>query len=372
MASIFRPSWRGPDGKMQTGEVWHGRVYFKGRKRTRSLQTTSRSVARERLGQWVDELKARGWKSSAKHSFQDASRRFQAEHFPRIKPSSAERYATSLMILDRALGEHAIEDISRSDLAAFEAARRRAGIANATIRRDLACLSSMLACAIEWEWLAINVASDFLKSASRRGLEEPPPRTRYLSHEEEQTILARLEAGIEARTYGSYHFHRLFMLWAAIILAVDTGLRREELLGLEWRDVDLDANQVVVRGERAKSGLMRAVPLLPRARNLLISNLPRRTRYVLHDNDGERYADLAPVFKSEAGACGITDVRWHDLRRTCGCRLLQDVGLPMEQVSLWLGHASIAQTQRAYAFLDVRHLHAAIARAKPLALTGAP
>ena len=46
MASIFRPSWRGPDGKVQTGEVWHGRVYHAGRKRTKSLETTRAAVAK--------------------------------------------------------------------------------------------------------------------------------------------------------------------------------------------------------------------------------------------------------------------------------------------------------------------------------------
>jgi len=361
MASIFRPSWRGPDGKVQTGEVWHGRVYHAGRKRTKSLETTRAAVARQRLEEWVDELKANGWRSSVKHPFADASRRFQDEHFPRLKAASSDRYATSLLALARHFGGMAVEDIGRSDLAAFEAARRKSGSANATIRRDLQCLSALLRCAGEWEWLRSNVAAEFLQSASRRGLSEPPPRTRYLGHEEESAILHRILARMDARRYSSYHFHRDFMLWAAAILAIDTGLRREELLGLEWRDVDLEANQITIRAERAKSGLYRAVPLLDRARKILVNNLPRRTRFVLHDNDGERYADLAPWLKATAAEVGITDLRWHDLRRTCGCRLLQDHGLPMEKVSLWLGHSSIAITERAYAFLDVRHLHAAIA-----------
>lgn len=52
-------------------------------------------------------------------------------------------------------------------------------------------------------------------------------------------------------------------------------------------------------------------------------------------------------------------------RRTCGCRLLQDHRLPMEQVSQWLGHASLAQTQRAYAFLKVDNLHRSVTTRLP-------
>lgn len=65
-------------------------------------------------------------------------------------------------------------------------------------------------------------------------------------------------------------------------------------------------------------------------------------------------------------AAGVPDVRWHDLRRTCGCRLLQDHGLSIEKVSKWLGHQSIAVTERAYAFLNVEHLHKAIEHAPAL------
>jgi integrase len=49
----------------------------------------------------------------------------------------------------------------------------------------------------------------------------------------------------------------------------------------------------------------------------------------------------------------IEPLSWHDLRRTCGCRLLQDYQRSRGQVSKWLGHASISVTERNYAFLTV-------------------
>jgi integrase len=58
----------------------------------------------------------------------------------------------------------------------------------------------------------------------------------------------------------------------------------------------------------------------------------------------------------------IEHVEWHDLRRTCGCRLLQDHGFSFEEVAKWLGHADVRITQQRYAFLGVDKLHEAIER----------
>lgn len=64
--------------------------------------------------------------------------------------------------------------------------------------------------------------------------------------------------------------------------------------------------------------------------------------------------------KGAARRAGIHDLRWHDLRRTCGCRLLQDRGLSTEQVRDWLGHSSVMTTEKAYAFLTIDDLHRAV------------
>lgn len=61
-----------------------------------------------------------------------------------------------------------------------------------------------------------------------------------------------------------------------------------------------------------------------------------------------------------AAKVGITDIHIHDLRRTCGCRLLQDRRMTMPEVSKWLGHASVVLTEKVYAFLKVENLHTAV------------
>ena len=56
----------------------------------------------------------------------------------------------------------------------------------------------------------------------------------------------------------------------------------------------------------------------------------------------------------------IARASWHDMRRTCGCRLLQEHDMSFEKVSAWLGHADVRVTQQRYAFLRVEQLHDAI------------
>jgi hypothetical protein len=78
---------------------------------------------------------------------------------------------------------------------------------------------------------------------------------------------------------------------------------------------------------------------------------------------------IGKMAEKEAWADVIPHVIWHDLWRTRGCRLLQDHEMELKRVSEWLGHASVGQTERAYAFLDVSHLHRAVAQS-PVVIQG--
>ena len=67
-------------------------------------------------------------------------------------------------------------------------------------------------------------------------------------------------------------------------------------------------------------------------------------------------------FKATCRRAGISDLRWHDLRRSCGCRLVQDHGLSFGEVKEWLGHKSIVVTERAYAFLNMQKVKEKVQR----------
>ncbi len=354
------------------GTQWWGRVQRQGKDYRKPLATTSKGIAQKRLAAWLDELERTAWGERPRHTFDDMALKFIEDHFPNLKPKSRRRYLVSIEVLTPHFEGRYLDEITSARLADFVDARRKAGaripdkwlgkrrpkgISPGTIRRDLACLSSMIGCAMEWEWTETNPLPAFLRARKKRGLKEAPPKTRWLRHDEELALLAAARSVMAEP-----------LLHDAICLAIDSGMRSDELFGLQRRQVNSTRNQIELT-TGTKNSKPREIPLLPRTAEIL-ARLPvhLRSPYVLiNPETGTRYRQLNKGLAGAIKRAGIEPLTWHDLRRTCGCRLLQDHRLSMEQVSRWLGHSSVLVTERAYAFLETEHLHAAIAsQARPV------
>jgi integrase len=326
------------------GIYWRGkrawaRAQRNGREYRAPLKTTSKTVAERRYRQWLDELDAIAWGDKPRRRFDEAVIRFVEEHCKILKPSSAKRYGVSLSWLADEFEGKFLDQIGTAALMEFERKRREVA-SPPTVRRDLACLSSLFGCCVEWEWCDANPIPAYMRRRKKRGLREAPARTRYLTKVEEEKLLAATTPAVKQ----------------AVIVAIDTGLRREEQFGLTWDKVDLQAGCIWLDGS-TKSGKPRRVPLLPRSAQIL-AQMPRHIRspYVFHHRNGKRFNNMEKGLKAARRRSGIRALRWHDLRRTCGCRLLQEHRKTMEAVKEWLGHESIVTTERTYAFLEFEHL----------------
>jgi integrase len=325
-------------GIYQRGSTWWARAQRQGTEHRRSLKTRDKREAEKRLRHWLADLDAIAWGDKPRRSFDDAVRKFYAEHLPTMKRSSAIRYGVSLKWLSDHFEGKGLDQISSAALSEFETARRSAGASAPTVRRDLACLSSLLTSCEDWEWIddGKNPVPSYLRRRRKRGLKEAPARTRYLTLEEEQALLAKSSPTVAI----------------AVALAIDTGLRREELFSLTWAQVDL-ARGIIATTTDTKSGKTRMVPVAQRSAQA-IGALPRHIRspYVLWQGSGARYVQMNKGFKAACRRAGLSDVRWHDLRRTAGCRWLQRDRRSMEEVCGMLGHSSVQVTETRYAFLD--------------------
>lgn len=329
MASLYR-----------RGKTWWGRIQRNKILLRVSLKTTAKGIAERRFRAWLDELDAVAWGDKPRRKFDDAAERFVNEHVCRLRPKSALRYGVSLQWLADAFEGKYLDQITSAALAKFEDGRRAKGASPPTIRRDLACLSSIFGCCMEWEWTEANPVPAYFKSRRKRGLRESPPRTRYLSRGEEAKLI---EAAREP-------------LRSVLIVAIETGMRREEQFSLTWDQVDLASREIRLSG-KTKSGKPRRVPITDRAVTIL-GTLPRhiRSRYVFARPNGERYVQMNKGLTFAVRRAGIAHTRWHDLRRTCGCRLLQDMGLSIAAVAMWLGHSSVTVTEKTYAFLEFENI----------------
>lgn len=325
------------------GTIWWGRCRKGGKEFRKSLETDSKHVATKRLAEWLAAIEDAKW-GGREYTFDEMMEHFLLEYIPMLKPTSAERYIISARMLTPYFEGMKLSEINAERLTHFMKSRHVSG---ATVLRDLACLSSALEeFGVHKEIDIPNPVKSFVKRQKRKGiLRESAPRTRYLSHEEEKQLSQHLPG---------------YML-PAFQVAIDTGLRSQELLSLKWNQVDLVKKEIFIPRDKAKSSRARIVPLLDRAGTIL-GTLPRHIKsdYVFTNKKGERYLRFTKGWDAAVRRASLENLWWHDLRRTCGCRLLQDYAMPIERVSKWLGHSTIAQTQRAYAFLEVEQLHESV------------
>jgi integrase len=154
------------------------------------------------------------------------------------------------------------------------------------------------------------------------------PRNRRLQDDEEQQLLAACR---EARKTWLVHF---------VALAIETGMRRSELLGLQWPNVNLDRRIAFL--PVTKNGESRGVPLSTRAVEILRS--PPSSR------DGGVFGDLTQdalkqSFKRAVRRAGIKSLRLHDLRHEASSRFFEK-GLNVMEVASVTGHKTLQTLKR--------------------------
>ena len=240
-------------------------------------------------------------------------------------------------------------------------------ISKATASRNLASLRSALSKAVKWEMLGTNpVTNAALKIAKPRSV------VRFLSPTEERRVRSALTARDHAHAAarrsanqwraarkrellpeapeGSYADH----LTPIVLLAMNTGLRKGELLSLDWSDINKQARMLTVRPEHAKSGKQRHVPLNAEAMIVL------RQWASQSAGTGSVFGitGMKSSWEKLLVAAKITGFRFHDLRHHFASKLVM-AGVDLNTVRELLGHSDITMTLR-YAHLGPEHLAAAV------------
>jgi integrase len=266
-------------------------------------------------------------------------------------------------------GDHLLTAITPMLIEKWRTARINEGIKPITVNRDIHVLKAALSKAIEWELIAEHPLQK-LKSLKI----DSSPKVRYLSKEEEIRLkqalqtrdnelkAARLRANewrkergyecfpdLENSTYPDY-------LTPMILLSLNTGLRRGELLSLRWENVDFERTVLTVGGDTAKSGRTRHIPLNTAAvqilKNWRLDTMSHRLVFT-NTKTGKAFGEIKKAWTSFLKLAQIKSFRWHDMRHHFASKLVM-AGVDLNTVRELLGHADITMTLR-YAHLAPEH-----------------
>jgi integrase len=281
---------------------------------------------------WARELEAEvdrsGWiadtRLAERVTLGELLTRYSREITPTKRSAMTEQHRLNGMIR-RDICHRAIAKLTSSDLARYRD-DRLASVSPATVVRELNTISHALDIAQrEWGfWLPRNPA----KQVRRPNL--PNGRKRRLEAGEEQALLDACDRG------------RTPLLRPLIILAVQTGMRRGELLGLLWQHVDFQRR--VAHLPLTKNGEARDIPLSQLATATLrtLAANPSRHRERVFPMTGNA---VRLAFEHLRSRAGIKDLRFHDLRHEAISRLFEK-GLNVAEVSAISGHKELRMLAR--------------------------
>jgi integrase len=274
------------------------------------------------------------------HSLRELVERFLADMRLHLRPKTIEGYEESLnrLILGSKstkaeLRVRKVSELSPSVVKDYQA--RMAGKLSArSINRLITVLGTLLNWAVDNQLIRTNPIKGVRMLPAR-----PVREQRALTEEEVGELL--LAATEESRE-----------VW---ILFLHTGLRKREMASLEWRDVDLEVGEIVVRPDVAKSKRSRRIPMTGDVKRILQRRrdaapdtgsrdvvLPR-----IEGRDFYEYVLVSLDRDLEAAHIDKTGIHVHALRRTFATRLIK-AGADPKTVQTLLGHSTLDLTLKLY------------------------
>jgi integrase len=302
----------------------------------------SRTLAAEEHGRLRRKVRLEGYcpdqaKRRKPVTIRDFSKRY-LDQYAKASKRSWETDEYRLKPLLGALEDRFLTDVTPETIEKYRTARLGEKRSPSTVNREVALLGKMFACAVDWGLLERSPV------ARVKALQEPPGRVRYLLPQEITRLLAACPDHLRP----------------IVVCALQTGMRKDEILGLTWDQVDLRAR--TIRLTRTKSGKARAIPI----NEALAAELGRLRRigpeplYVFVNPESDtRYVDVKKAWKAALVTAKISSFRFHDLRHTAATYLQAATGdlLITQKV---LGHADVRMTTK-YAHVSDERLRQAIA-----------
>ena len=313
------------------GTVWWGRIWIDGREIRWSVRTIDKALASRRVEERRrQELAKTAVEGSGRVTWAAAVTDWRAHFIGNIAPKTAQRYAVSIKQVETYLKPLFLDEITRKSLTAMVRDRQAKGAINATIKRDLTAISSVLEHAIENDWIDENPTL-----ASRRRLKE---------RRDPITLpdLGDVERAVAAAPGNMTHL--VFTAWK-------TGCRQNELVTAERRHLDHGRRQLTILGKRNK----RRVVGLDEAIYERLAAIPLAigSPLLFYHSGGVAYQAMSSRWRELMLRCMKTGTktgtpfrrfRFHDLRHLHAVEYLKNGG-GLYDLSKRLGHTSVKTTE---------------------------
>ncbi len=268
------------------------------------------------------------------------------------KPKSEDKQKSQLEWWKESLGDYFLVDITPAliveyrDKLAKSKTRFNKKYSPATVNRYLAALSHMFTIATnEWGWIEDSPMRKVSKSKEPRG------RVRFLSDIERKKLLTACQESTSE------------YLYPVVVLALSTGMRQGEILGISWADINIDKQYIILH--ETKNGERRRVPLAGLALEEIkkLSKVRRIDTDLLfphaNTNIKEQHFDIRKPWNDALEKAEIKDFRFHDLRHSAASYLAMN-GASLAEIAEVLGHKTLQMVKR-YAHLSEAHTSKVVA-----------
>ncbi|OKY25235.1 site-specific integrase [Thalassotalea sp. PP2-459] len=257
-------------------------------------------------------------------------------------PKTAEKTIKAFESSFPSLMDFQLADINAWEIEKWRNKRLADGVKPATTNRQINTIKGCMSRAVEW---GVIDSHDLRKVKT---LTVDNSKVRYLSKDEEIRLRENLQACDTP------------FLKVIVLLALNTGMRKGELLSLEWSHINFDNKILTVDFQNAKSGSTRHLPLNTQAFNTL-KEWQQETDgigFVFKDKNGLPLKDFPYIWGELLDKAKITNFRFHDLRHHFASKLVM-ASVDLNTVRELLGHSDLKMTLR-YAHLAPEHKAAAV------------
>ena len=303
----------------QRGQIWYVDYYYDGR-RIRKKVGSEKDAENALAAIKADILRGEyRFKKDSRISFEDFAERY-LEYGKINKKRSWQRDRWSIENLNSHFKGKLFSKITPLQIEDYKR-KRLEKVLPATLNRELACLRHMFNLAKKWKVVYENPVNEV------KFLQERKIEIRVLTREEAERLIDAVPDYLKP----------------IIVIALNTGMRRGEILNLRWNDIDFDKYYIFIK--EAKSGVARKVPMNSLVAETL-KDIKRESNFVFYNpKKRDRRKNVYTAFKSACRKIGIPDFRFHDLRHTAATLMVMG-GVDLVTVKEILGHSRIEMTMR--------------------------